>query len=184
MNCAGPQVSRVCEEVRVYLLNGRGRHNQVNNTLCRTNKNHMKNIIFTIINLFSILIFFGCSGHPKNNPADLKSHINNYERLIGLIQKECKKGEEINTNNLSKEIINLMDTLKINSIAYFSEDTNAFHQGEPIIRLCGEGNVFSGDSCFTYNYGDNELEIRNNINSGCERYKVLGKWYKDYIYFD
>jgi hypothetical protein len=144
---------------------------------------YMKTIKLITLNIF-ILILFGCSGHPNNNPVDLKNHLNKYEKLVILIQKECIKGENIDTSKLSKDIIDLLDTLNINSITYYSEDTNSIYSGENIIRFCGEGNMFTRDSCYTYNYGNNELEIRNNINSGCERTKLFGKWYKEYIYFD
>jgi hypothetical protein len=131
-----------------------------------------------LICLFPFL--FTCNRIPK----DIESNLAKYDKLVELIQKNYKVGEVIDESKCSNEIKELFDTLKITSVSYHSADTTIDSYGENIIRFCGDGSIFSGDSCFTYNWGTTELEIRNKCNSGCERVKLFGKWYKDFIYFD
>lgn len=135
-------------------------------------------LMFTIISTTII------SCVPKNNPKRLEDNIEAYQLLVALIIAQCNPTKIIEEESLDEEIKILLDSLNIYSVAYNSLDTNAVHKEGNFIRFCGKGNLFTGDSCYTYNYGDMDLDIRNNQNSGCERLKLFGKWYKDYIYFD
>ena len=147
-------------------------------------KNNFAVISFRILIILFALILSGISCRPKNNPKDLHINIEAYEKLVALIMKECKPGQMIENEQLSRGILVLLDSLSISSIAYGASDTNSTISEGKYIRLCGEGNIFSGDSCYTYNYGQGELEIRNNQYSGFERTKISSKWYKEFIYFD
>ena len=93
-----------------------------------------------------------------------------------MVQSELKKGSIVGQDKMSKEMKSKSLFLEINSINYDSIETS--------IRFCGPGNMVTGDSCFTYNYGNEDLPIDNNKNSGCERVKISEKWYKEFIYFD
>jgi hypothetical protein len=137
-------------------------------------KQRQNKILKTTVKTMVALLISGCSGSPA--PKDVKQNLHAYEKLVHLIQSGYPIGKHIQTSELEIEPKKLAEDLKIESIHYDSIET--------MIRMCGPGNMFTGDSCVTYNYGIKELEIENYKNSGFERVQIFGKWYKEFIYFD